>query len=441
MKESVMDMHVSTVTRGAPFAAELSDGEQDWFRTHLAHWLGSGAVTPLAPMSRPYPASARRTELSRSRGKEVSGFFRRCLDVYDAVLADELPPIVGKALYGDNPVSFGLEFHRGLGAAARTIPRSFRTDESISGKLYEVQVPGSGWGDYLLLSEFYDRQTGGKRATDTLTWYIDRLKEHCGTADPRIMYFVDSASSQVGARYFVQRSRELGLRYYGWDPDVGLRDVDFIKSHTWHSLWTDPQVTLHIKQAQTNPRLYDLTPNWIFWTKVMCALPSWRLTRDLFTDRDRDLFAYTAVLEPDGFQMPDGEFVSREQFLATKPSRRRFYLKYCGYDRGRNGGSRGVYRIDSSGEAVNKLINDAWDESVVGAPWILQQAVEDDLVDGVDDPRLASMHSKFSTLCAFEELYGSLLMLRKHYKVHGQADTMFATVDEGPSAAQRPEAL
>jgi hypothetical protein len=440
MKELVLDAQISTTFRGAPLASGLSDSDQDWFRTHLAHWLGSRAFTALVPMSGPYQASARRIELSRSRGKGVSDFFRRCLDVYDAILADELPPIVGRVLYGDCPASFGLEFHRGLGAAAHTIPRSFRTDESLSGKLYEVQVPGSGWGDYLLLSEFYDRETGGTRAIDTLTWYVDRLKEHCGTVDPRIMYFVDSASSQAGARYFVQRSRELGLRYYGWDPDVSLRDIDFVKSHTWHSLWMDPQVTLRIKQAQTNCGLYDLPPNWIFWTKVMCALPHWRLTRDLFTDRDRDLFAYTAVLEPEGFQSPDGDFVTREQFLASKPSRRRFYLKYCGFDRGRNGGSRGVYRIDSSGEAVNKLIRNAWDESVTGAPWILQQAVEDDYVEGVEDPRLAGMHSKYSALCAFEELYGSLLMLRKHFKVHGQADTLSTIVDEGPSTVRERQA-
>jgi hypothetical protein len=426
----IVDEYTSVVSRAAPNAVGLTDADQDWFRDHLAHWLGARTMTTLAPMSEPYHAPLWRSAVSRGRPKEVTEFFRRCLDVYRAVLAGELPPIVAQVLFGDCPSSFGLEFHRRLGAAALTVPRSFRTDESFSGKIFEVQVPGSGWGDYLLMSEFYDRGGVGTRARDTASRYIDGLRDHCGAEDPRLLYLYDTCTSQVGARYFVQRTRELGLRFYGWDPDVGMRDVDYIKSHEWNALWTDHHVRAHIREAMTNHRLYDLPPNWMFWTKVICALPFWRLTSDFFTQRDRDLFAYTAILEPDGVQLADGRFLSRDEFLATRPKDRKYFLKYAGFDMGRNGGSRGVYRTDTGGQRTPQLIQEAWDESATRGVWIIQETVEDDLVEGVVDLRLARQHSKYSVLCAFEQYYGSILMLRKHFKVHGQADAAISVAIE-----------
>src|SRR5262245_54450026 len=105
----------------------------------------------MAPTSEPYRADSRRMALAHARPKVVAEFFRRCLDVYRAVRSGELPPVVGRVLFSDCPEPFGLDYHRGLGEAAMTVPRSFRTDEAVDGRVFEVQVPGSGWGEVLLL--------------------------------------------------------------------------------------------------------------------------------------------------------------------------------------------------------------------------------------------------------------------------------------------------
>jgi hypothetical protein len=176
----------------------------------------------------------------------------------------------------------------------------------------------------------------------------------------------------------------------------------------------------------------------MFSGKVLLALPFWRHTAGFFTQEQRDLFPYTAVLEPDGVQLADGTFMDRERFVNWRLKERRYYLKYAGVDTSRNGGSRGVHKVDTTGHGTRETVRTAWDEARLAIPWILQEAIER---DPAGDERiraecgleqLGAMHEKLSVYCCYGRYFGTTLMLRKTFKVHGQVDTTITIPVERP---------
>ncbi|MFG2881516.1 hypothetical protein ACGFYV_04200 [Streptomyces sp. NPDC048297] len=412
-----------------PDAPWISAEQRAWFKEHVSGWLGANAAMPVLPRPRPYVPSPRRAALSRDRARSVPEFFRNCLRVYEAVLSGDVLPAVERAIYGGLPAHQGLEFHRALGPAALTIPLSFRTDESMSGKLYEVQVPGSGWGEYLLLSDYYatfhGRERVGTDAAGTAEAYVGALRRTFGTDDPCLMHLVDTSSGQTGTRYFIERARAAGARYYGADPGVGAADVVHIKSHFWQALLTEFHSAQHLPRAANEPALYDRSLNWLFTTKVMTALPFWRLTAEFFTDQDRDLFPYTAVLEEDGVQLPDGRLVSREEFVAEELPGSRYFLKYADADVARGSCGQGIHVLDGVSTQSLSALDLAWQESGEGSTWIVQRAVDDTSYEV--DPDLAGWTPKLSVLCSLGEYLGSLILFGKGPVVHART-SVAATV-------------
>lgn len=398
----------------------LSAEERRWLREHMSKWLGVGSTTSFLPAAHPFVPSAQRSALSRSRSETVPAFFRNCLRVYQAVICDEISPVVGKAIYEDCLPGLGLEYHRSLGQAAQTTPHSFRTDESLSGKLYEIQVPGSGWGEYLLLSEYFSSLHGvkGVSATTTVSTYIDALRRALYTNDPCLLYLSDTSTGQTGVRYFIQRARAAGAHFYGWDPEVHAKHVTHIKSHSWRSLFTEHNAAEHLARAPHEPTLYDSSLNWMFYSKVMTALPFWRHTFEFFTDSDRALFPFTAILEPDGVQLSDGNLVGRREFIANYLQGKRYFLKYAGFDLHKGSGGNGVYVLEGDSPRTLARLKAAWDESAAGTTWILQHAVDDKGSSTMQTQSEVGKTSKLSVLCSFNTYLGSMVFTGTEPIVH-----------------------
>ncbi|MFJ5220911.1 hypothetical protein ACIP98_40405 [Streptomyces sp. NPDC088354] len=429
---------VSPLTAAAqPASSRLSTEERTWYQDHLGHWLGAGASLCLPPAPHPFRPSAQRAALSRARPRAVDDFFRNCLRVYRAVLDSDLPPVVGSALYGDLPDHHGLGFHRSLGTAAMTVPHSFRTDESLSGKLYEIQVPGSGWGEYLLQADHQAafHPGAGPDAAAVAGVYAEALRRTLGTPDPALLYLVDTATSQTGVRYFIERTRAAGVRYYGTDAGVGPDDVRHIRSHSLPGLFHEQHPDRHLARAAREPYLYDPSLNAMFFSKITTALPFWRFTRDLFTDQDRDLFPYTAVLEADGVQLPGGDMVSRRAFadvVRTRP----YVLKYAGSDVYSGSGGSGICLLDDPSCHDLDLLEKAWDRSANHQSWIVQEAI--DACDPAWDeqyPGATGRVPKLSVLCALGSYLGSMVLAGTETIVHAGTSDMLAVCAEVSEAA------
>ncbi|HEY5832993.1 hypothetical protein [Streptomyces sp.] len=435
----------SAATSRPPLCATapwLTREERDWFTAHLREWLGAGASIPLPPTPRPFQPSPERAALSRDRRRSVPDFFRGCLRVYRAVLDGEVPPAVGKAIYGGCPPHLDLGFHRRMGTAALTVPQSFRTDESMSGKLFEIQVPGSGWGEYLLLSDFYAAFRGrGPLGTDgagTVAAYVDALRRTFRTTDPCLLHLLDTSTAQTGMRYFIQRARGLGVRYFGWDSGIGPADIQHVKSHSWQALFAAQHHDQLLARAAREPALYDTSTNWMFFTKVVTALPFWRLTADFFTDQDRSLFPYTAIVEPDGVQTADGEFVSRKEFTEQVLGGRRYFLKYAGGDLYRGSTGYGVHVLDAAADGTRAVLDAAWEEVAAGTTWIVQEAVEDDRTWGEGAPEFAGLTPKLSVMCSLGEYLGSMILVGEGSVVHARSSRAL-TVCAEPLPASPPD--
>ncbi|MER5599417.1 hypothetical protein [Streptomyces sp. NPDC002265] len=414
----------------------LARREQWWLREHLRQWLGRGASMPLTPAPRPFQPSAARVRMSQDRPRAVDAFFRNCLRVYQAVLEDEVPPVVARALYGDLPPHLGLDFHRSLGAAAAAVPQSFRTDESLDGHLYEIQAPGSGWGEYLLLADHAAAFHPGAapEAATVAARYAQALRQAVGTEDPATLYLTDTATGQTGVRYFMERTRAAGVRYYGLDSEVRPDDVRHIRSHSFPSLFTEQHPAGHLARAAREPHLYDPSLNAMFFSKITTALPFWRFTRDFFSAADRALFPHTAVLEAQGVQLRGEQVVSLREF-ATSLREKAYVLKYAGHDVYRGSGGAGIHLLDGRSQRDAAALARAWEQSAAGRTWIVQEAL--DARDAEWDAQYRGVTGripKLSVLCALGTYLGSMVLAGTADIVHAGTSNALALCAE-PSVA------
>ncbi len=377
----------------------------------------------LVPADRQGSLNGEAAARASDRPRLCEEFFRSCLQVYEALLRGQLPPQVKMRLFQDLE-PFGLDFHRSLGSRALDTPSCFRTDEAGDGSIYEIQAPGSIWGEYLLLLDYYAGVPAGPASESALRTYVEGLRADSAVQDPQVLYLADASSAQAGVRYFIARSMTHGIGYYGWTPSVKVSQIDHVRAHSFHALLAENLYREHLTSARVT---YDLPLNGLFDCKVLLPLPFWRWTREFFTEEVRSMFAPSAFLESEGVDLPGEGLVSREEFLDRPPRQRRWYLKYAGGDLSRNWGSRAVYRLKTRGRQWREILEDAWDGACRGEAWILQEERTTRVHQEEEEMGVpADYYAKCSVLCCYGEVFGVIGMYSKSAKTHGQADTIVA---------------
>lgn len=131
-----------------------------------------------------------------------------------------------------------VAYHKALPSCCWEIPMIFRTDESISGKIYEIQAPGSGWGDLSLYAKGY-KELGYKLPDWILDFpskYENCFIDNIDNKSPRIFHMLDAASVPHSMRYLMAITSN--LRYWGLDKDVNMHDIDYVVSHSVVSIVT-----------------------------------------------------------------------------------------------------------------------------------------------------------------------------------------------------------
>lgn len=349
-------------------------------------------------------------------------FFQSCLQVYLAVLNGELPPQVNERLFRDLE-PFGLDFHRALGRRAINTPSCFRTDESGDGFIYEIQAPGSIWGEYLLLLDYYAGEPASPASESALRTYVEGLCTSTAVERPQVLYLADASSAQAGVRYFISRTMTHGVQYYGWTPSVRVSQVNHVRAHSFHALLAENLYREHLISPSVT---YDLPLNGLFDCKVLLPLPFWHYTREFFSEEVRSMFAQSAFLESDGVDLPGEGWVSKADFLLRPPRERRWYLKYAGGDLSRNWGSRAVYRLRTRGRQWREIVERAWDGVRRGEAWILQEerTMRVQQAEHIGVP--ADYYAKCSVLCCYGQVFGVIGMYSKSAKTHGQSNTIVA---------------
>ena len=366
------------------------------------------------------------------RHQIITHFFDQALDVLDDALCGKTSPTVLKLLLGDAPPHISVDFHKMIMAKYRKIPLYFRTDDPGHGPSCEFQCPGSLWGEYALLEDVYSGR-GCYGQSSIATRFVDSLLDLLDDEDLTVHHLFDNASLPSGVLYFIQRTRPR-LRYFGFDKGVKAIDCRLVRSHSVYGLVAENYFKERLERAARGEIHFDLPPNLLFDAKGLLALPFWNETAGYFSDDARQELCRTIPVLSDGIENEDGREISIDQFSALPKNKRRFYLKYAGSDVSINWGSRAVFRLcNDSEKACRARLRFALEDFARGRPWILQEEanVKEDVTYMLRDSstKTEMKHLNMKGFYGPHGLLGLMILYRKHFKVHGQPDTVATIAD------------
>lgn len=361
-----------------------------------------------------------------SERKIIKLFFKKVAELAHIALIKNDDEII-RILFSEAPAGLDIEYHRKLPACCWEPPIIYRTDQSLSGKIYEIQAPGSGWGDLYLYTVCFSRLGYDipQMYFDFPELYAANLANITGKSIPNVFHMVDAASVPYSSRYLQYITSDY-IKYWGLNHEVKMNEIDCLISHSVVSESTSNYFKTYLKKASEGKLIFSTPPNLIYDEKAIYVLPFHRKTKSFFTEEIRSIFPYTAIIEDGGFYDINGEFVLIKDFIKRKPRERKFYLKYGGPDTDRNWGSKTVFRL--SGNDSAKLLNYANELSQKGEIWLIQQdvsqEVSEDLSQDIEEILNKKNHVKISGYYGDDRLLGAKIMARHHFKVHGQEDTL-----------------
>jgi len=376
----------------------------------------TGLITPV-----PDNLSSAQWQSLEARYATIKEWQSSTLELFSSSLKGLETPDIAELFLREVPPHLA-SYHRDIVSSAPiNTPMFFRTDEAVLGKIVEVQSPGSLWGTYEQLQDYY-RAHGFPLGADLSEKWARALAAEIGEA-PIIHHFFNLFWASES--YFAQKARRF-VRYYGYDKGVRPLDCNFVRGHHYLIL-VDEALFARRRAAWSAGCLhYDVPPVSIYQQKVQMCLPFWPITRRFYSDAVRELFPHTCLVTPQGMVLEDDEEVTIAQFCALPRRRREYFLKYGGPDMSRNWGAMAVYNLAKlSQRACLDLL-----ERVVGEPghWIMQractQSCEVDYVQRDLSVARLKVHPKYSCFYGPGGLLGVLNMYETFYKVHGSSETI-----------------
>jgi len=369
----------------------------------------------------------------RARYARIKTFQETCRDLFRRSLDGDEDPEIARTVIGELPEEVGAAYHRALDPLQDQTPVFFRTDEMRSGQLSEIQCCGSGWGLVAQLQHLYSQQPGIFGApkhfpTPLHVAFKQTLESHLGVP-PVVHHLVDNASRPHGVRYFIQRTRDAGLKYFSYDRDLGPADCNFVRAHDFLSLPTHNFFQDRMARCAQGSLSFDLPPSALYDGKIILAWPFWKKTRHAFPDEIRSLFPHTTVIQEDGLDLEGGEHVTLDEFCRIPSRRRTWYIKYAGTDIGINWGSRTVFLASTlTRTRCRELLDRVLADCARGRVWVAQRAVREtepmEILERNGTVREIETHGKLSGFYGPDGLMAIMGMHRRSHKVHGAADTV-----------------
>ncbi len=329
--------------------------------------------------SRPYPMDESTLQGFRSRYSLIKTFQEQTLALFRASLNQECDPEIAQMVVGELPDTLGIPYHRQLTDRQHRTPVFFRTDEVASGKLFEVQCCGSGWCLAEQIRQLYcdnERVFGAGSISRTpwpppspgLSRGIWRRAPYPSPRGQRV--------PAHGMRYFIQRTRRQGARYFSYDRGVSPADCNFVRSHDFITLPHHNFFADRMERCNQGQVFFDLPPSNLFDGKIILAWPFWEKTRSWYSDEVRSLFPHAGIIRPDGIELEGGERISLEEFCRIPQRKREFYIKYAGTDINMNWGSKSVYLASTFSQVqCRKLLDTILADGRRHRHWIVQRAI------------------------------------------------------------------
>lgn len=353
-------------------------------------------------------------------------FFSKVKELAQTALIDRDDEI-NRLLFSEAPSGMTIEYHQSLPKCCWSSPIIYRTDQSLSGKIYEIQAPGSGWGDLYLYAHCLKRlgHIIPPEYFEFPVLYAENISNATGKEFPHVFHMVDAASVPYSTRY-LQAITSNYIKYWGLNHEVKMDEIDCVISHSVISITTSNYFKTYLQKAEDKKIVFSTPPNLIYDEKAIYILPFHRKTKAFFPEEIRSIFPFTTFIENNGFFDEHNNFVSLDNFIKRKPRDRKYYLKYGGPDTNRNWGSRTVFRL--SGNDCERLLMKANALAQKGEIWLIQKDVSQNTSDIFYPQDIANIlsegnHVKISGYYGIHKLFGIKVMARHHFKVHGQEDT------------------
>ncbi|MFW6011309.1 MAG: hypothetical protein ACOC8Q_02245 [Desulfosalsimonas sp.] len=390
------------------------------------------------PAADVYQMPSEEMEGFKARYKYIKEFQKITASLFNASLKGKADPEIAKLIVNELPDFHGLKYHKDLHAKAAQMSKNitpvfFRTDETVPGKISEIQPPGSLWCTfeqlYLFYRHFRDDFKAGSVFDQPLSRnFVQSLRDYL-PFEPVVHHLMDNASVPAGMRFFLQRTRRQGLKYFGYDRGITAYDCNFIRAHAFQGLMADNYLAGRLSAWEKGFAEYDLPPSIVFDEKLPMIFPFWKKTRDWYTDEIRDIFPYTCLITPDGFELEDGNHISLDSFFSLARKQRPYYFKYAGSSLALNWGSKGVYYAGMlSGRAMETLKDEILRGFDRGKYWILQKKHDKKeniaYIDTDGEIKENQATAKFSGFYGPGGLMALLVMHRQFHKVHGTNQTV-----------------
>lgn len=387
----------------------------------------------------PYLISAQDHQLLERRGHIIRAWIETTNHLYHASLSD--PSLYWLRDLLETGLSDEMcRIHRELHAAApMRAPYFMRMDQPTFDRAAEAQTPGSGWGYHAALATCYeDYAVLGRTFVLKVADYLRRLT---GKERPRVVHLLHKVKFYGSeAAFFAEAIRQTGIDFTiseGRIPaDIETYDVVF--RHYMDELGQYPGWQNLLARYGRGEIDIEPAPNIITDHKLAMMLPFHPQTFMYFSDEVRSLFPPTYLVDPyASYQMNIGNRIQNvrlSDFPVIPAKQRKITLKYAGMDPRKRAGGRGVYNLSMSGEQeINRLIQQAIDDSYRGEPWLIQELVLQryPVTYLGDDGKIASSqwYARINPFYNFpatagSELLGCPVHFRNFWKVHGQPDAV-----------------
>jgi hypothetical protein len=386
---------------------------------------GRVAVNPTYVSRETYIAAMDRYERIVAFQRRLRDLFKK--SVFNQGVSDKLFPF----LANDSLGVAGRHFYERIPESLWTTPLYFRTDESRSGKLFEIQNPGSGWGDIIwlqsYLNKFYSKEISDRESIDAI---VNSMRHVISDKFCSILHLLDNSSNPAGMRFFLHKTQP-PFMYWGFHPEAKNVECRIVRSHSFYGLISENLFWLRVSEADRRGIRFDLPPLAIFDQKLPMALPFYDETKQYFTDEDRELFPYTYPVVGRGFRDEYGEWVDLTMFDKRPARQRRYFVKYAGCDTSFNWGSRAVFRLDSN--ACRKILERIFIDVDQGRPWIIQPEIREwatvSFISDVDESvKTEEMNTRVSYFYGPLGLVAGRAMYDRKEKVHGQNSSVWSLV-------------
>lgn len=227
----------------------------------------------------------------------INQFYNIVGQIGKLAIKGEMEGIVKTILFSEVVAGMDIAYHRELDDFAWEPPLFYRTDQSVDGKIFEIQAPGSGWGDLPLIKKILNDLgvIDNLSALDFEQKYISAYRKLTDKQYPHVGYFLDASSNPISMRYLLAVTHnEIG--YWGMDANVLMDDLDCVVAHSASALTTLNYFQKYYEKATHKELRFILPPNLLFDQKSIYLLPFLEETKHFFTDEIRQIFPYTTYI-------------------------------------------------------------------------------------------------------------------------------------------------